>query len=160
MFPAAAQQDASKLKVLATFSIPGDFAGNVGGDRLDVTTLVGPNGDVHVYTPMAADAEAIGNAGLVILNGLGLEGWLPRLVKSSGSSATTVVATHGIEPRKGETPSRDRGAGSIDLARVAIGCERRDLCRQHPRRHGPCRSGQRRDLQGQCIGLSSQAGSA
>jgi zinc/manganese transport system substrate-binding protein len=117
ILPASAQQRATKLKVVATFSILGDFARNVGGDRVDVTTLVRPNGDVHVYTPTTADAEAIRNAGLVIVNGLGLEGWLPRLVESSGGHATTVVATHGIVPRKvaaGEILSRDRGAGSLD----------------------------------------------
>jgi zinc/manganese transport system substrate-binding protein len=117
ILPASAQQDATKLKVVATFSILGDFASNVGGDRVDVTTLVGPNGDVHVYTPTPADAQAIRNAGLVIINGFGLEGWLPRLVKSSGSNATTVVATHGIVPRKiaaGDMLSRDRGAGAVD----------------------------------------------
>ena len=75
ILPASAQQEATKLKVVATFSILGDFARNVGGDRVDVTTLVGPNGDVHVYTPTAADAETIRNARLVIVNGLGLEGW-------------------------------------------------------------------------------------
>ncbi len=117
ILPASAQQEATKLKVVATFSILADFARNVGGDRIDVTTLVGPNGDVHVYAPTTADAEAIRNAGLVIVNGFGLEGWLPRLVESSGGHATTVVATHGIVPRKvaaGEILSRDRGAGSPD----------------------------------------------
>jgi zinc/manganese transport system substrate-binding protein len=117
MLPADAQQEASKLKVVATFSILGDFARNVGGDRVDVTTLVGSNGDVHIYSPTTADAEAIRNARLMIVNGLGLEGWLPRLVKSSGGNATTVVATRGIAPRKvtaGEVLSRDRGAGSVD----------------------------------------------
>jgi zinc/manganese transport system substrate-binding protein len=117
MLPAAAQQEASKLKVVATFSILGDFARNVGRDRVDVTTLVGPNGDVHVYSPTTGDAEAIRNARLVIVNGLGLEGWLPRLVESSGSEATTVVATKGIAPRKiaaGEILGHDRGAGSVD----------------------------------------------
>jgi zinc/manganese transport system substrate-binding protein len=117
ILPASAQQDATNLQVVATFSILGDFARNVGGDRVEVTTLVGPNGDVHVYTPTTADAEAIRNARLVIVNGLGLEGWLPRLVKSSGGNATTVVATHGIVPRKvaaGEILRRDRGVGSVD----------------------------------------------
>ncbi|MCC8973201.1 metal ABC transporter substrate-binding protein [Bradyrhizobium sp. Cham227] len=117
ILPASAQQDARKLPVVATFSILADFARNIGGDRVDVTTLVGPNGDVHVYTPTTADAEAIRNVSLVIINGLGLEGWLPRLVKSSGSNATTVVATRGIAPRKvaaGEILSRDRGVGSVD----------------------------------------------
>jgi zinc/manganese transport system substrate-binding protein len=117
ILPASAQQGATKLKVVATFSILGDFARNVGGDRVEVTTLVGPNDDVHVYTPTTADAEAIRDARLVIVNGLGMEGWLPRLVESSGSNATTVVATHGIVPRKiaaGEILSRGHGAGSMD----------------------------------------------
>ncbi|WP_456718239.1 MULTISPECIES: metal ABC transporter solute-binding protein, Zn/Mn family [unclassified Bradyrhizobium] len=111
--PASAQEKAAKLEVVATFSILGDLARNVGGSHVDVTALVGPNGDVHVYSPTPADAEAIRNARLVIVNGLGLEGWLPRLIKSSGSNAITVVATHGIVPRNiaaGEILSRDHGA--------------------------------------------------
>src|SRR5689334_9788669 len=98
--PAHAQGGAGRLKVVATFSILGDFAREVGGDRVDVSTLVGPNGDVHVYTPSAADADAIRQARLVIVNGLGLEGWLPRLVQASGGHATVVTAALGIEPRK------------------------------------------------------------
>ena len=67
---------------------------------IKVTTLVGPNSDVHVYTPAPADAKKIADAKLVIINGLGLEGWLPRLVQSSGSKAAIVTATNGIAPRK------------------------------------------------------------
>lgn len=117
ILPVSAQQETSKLKVVATFSILGDFARNVGGDRVVVMTLVGPNGDVHVYTPTPADAEAIRNAKLVIVNGLGLEGWLSRLVESSGGGATTVVATLGIAPRKaaaGDMSSPDRRPRSLD----------------------------------------------
>lgn len=88
-----------RLNVVATFSILGDFARNVGGDRVNVTTLVGPNSDTHVYTPSPSDAKKIADARLVTVNGLGLEGWLPRLVKSSGSKAATVVATKGIKTR-------------------------------------------------------------
>jgi zinc/manganese transport system substrate-binding protein len=115
--PASAQEKAAKLKVVATFSILGDFARNVGGNEVDVTSLVGPNGDIHVYPPTPADAEAVRNARLVIVNGLGLEGWLPRLVESSGGNATTVVTTHGIVPRTitaGEILSRDNGAFAPD----------------------------------------------
>ncbi len=89
-----------KINVVASFSILGDFAKNVGGDRINVTTLVGPNSDVHVYTLAPADAKKIADAKLVIINGLGLEGWLPRLVQSSGSKAAIVTATNGIAPRK------------------------------------------------------------
>jgi zinc/manganese transport system substrate-binding protein len=97
VIPLRAQE---KIQIVASFSILGDFARNVGGDRVNVTTLVGPNSDVHVYTPGPADAKKIADAKLVIINGLGLEGWLPRLVQSSGSKATVVTATSGIAPRK------------------------------------------------------------
>jgi zinc/manganese transport system substrate-binding protein len=89
-----------KINVVVSFSILGDFVSNVGGDRVNVTTLVGPNSDVHVYTPAPADAKKIADAKLVVVNGLGLEGWLPRLVQSSGGKATIVTATNGIAPRK------------------------------------------------------------
>jgi zinc/manganese transport system substrate-binding protein len=88
-----------KIRIVASFSILGDFARNVGGERVDVATLVGPNSDVHVYTPAPADAKKIADARLVIINGLGLEGWLPRLVQSSGGKAAIVTATSGIAPR-------------------------------------------------------------
>jgi zinc/manganese transport system substrate-binding protein len=89
-----------RLNVVASFSITGDFARNVGGERVSVTTLVGPDGDVHVYTPAPADAKKIADAKLVVINGLGLEGWLPRLVQSAASKATIVTATNGIAPLK------------------------------------------------------------
>src|SRR4051794_10805019 len=89
-----------KIQIVASFSILGDFAKNVGGDRVNVTTLVGPNSDVHVYTPGPADAKKIADAKLVIVNGLGLEGWMARLVQSSGSKAAIVVATNRVALRK------------------------------------------------------------
>ncbi len=91
---------ADRLNVVASFSILSDFIGNVGGDRVKLTTLVGPNGDVHVYTPAPRDAKRVAEARLVIVNGLGLEGWLPRLVQSSGSKAEVVIASRGIAPLK------------------------------------------------------------
>ncbi|QWG22817.1 zinc ABC transporter substrate-binding protein [Bradyrhizobium sediminis] len=95
--PARAQE---RLNVVASFSILGDYVRNVGGDRVSVTTLVGPNSDVHVYSPTPADAKKIADARLVIVNGLGLEGWLPRLVQSAGGKARIIAATDGIAPRK------------------------------------------------------------
>ena len=71
--PAVAQD---KLKVLATFSILGDFVRNVGGDRVEVATLVGPNSDAHVYAPAPADAKKVADAKVVFTNGLGFEGWM------------------------------------------------------------------------------------
>lgn len=96
--PAFAQSEA-KLPVVASFSILGDFVKNVGGDRIALTTIVGPNGDSHVYQPTPADAKALADAKVVVVNGLGFEGWMDRLVKASGTKAEVVVATKGITPR-------------------------------------------------------------
>ena len=89
-----------RLNVVASFSILGDFAKNVGGDHVSVTTLVGPNGDVHVYTPAPADAKKVADAKLLVINGFGLEGWLPRLLQASGGKAPIITATKGIAPLK------------------------------------------------------------
>jgi zinc/manganese transport system substrate-binding protein len=97
--PARAQTQA-KLPVVATFSILADFARNVGGDRIDVAALVGANGDTHVYQPKPADAEKLSAARLIVVNGLGLEGWIERLIKASGAKAPVIVATKGIDPQK------------------------------------------------------------
>lgn len=99
-----------RVKVVASFTILADFVRNIGGDHVDVVALVGPNADAHVYTPSPADAKTIAAAKLVVVNGLGFEGWLPRLVKSSGSNARIVVATEGIVPLK-DTPG---GHHSVD----------------------------------------------
>jgi zinc/manganese transport system substrate-binding protein len=88
------------LNVVASFSILGDFVKNVGGERVDVTTLVGPDGDVHVYAPAPADARKVADARLLVINGLGLEGWLPRLLQASGGKAPIITATKGIAPLK------------------------------------------------------------
>ena len=94
--PGARAQD--RLNVIATFSILGDFVKNVGGDGVEVATLVGPNGNAHVYAPSPGDAKKVADAKLVFVNGLGFEGWLERLVKASGTKAPIVVATKGIKP--------------------------------------------------------------
>jgi zinc/manganese transport system substrate-binding protein len=87
-----------RLKVVASFSILADLVKNVGGDKVDVVSLVGPNGDAHVYAPAPPDAKKIADAKVLVINGLGLEGWLPRLVQSSGGKATIVTASKGVLP--------------------------------------------------------------
>ncbi|MBL8576051.1 MAG: zinc ABC transporter substrate-binding protein [Mesorhizobium sp.] len=89
---------AEPLKVVASFSIIGDFAKNVGGDRIELTTLVGPNGDAHVYEPKPADAASVAAADVVLVNGLHFEGFLNRLVEASGTKAAVVELTKGVEP--------------------------------------------------------------
>jgi zinc/manganese transport system substrate-binding protein len=126
-----------KIKVVATFSILADFVNNVGGDRVAVTSLVNPNGDVHVYTPTPADAKALAGASLVIVNGLGLEGWVERLVKASGTKAAIVVATTGIKPRAAEADhSRaepdPHAWQSVANAKIYVGSIRDALSRVDP----------------------------
>ncbi|TDT96420.1 zinc/manganese transport system substrate-binding protein [Azorhizobium sp. AG788] len=100
--PALAQSPApaAKLPVVASFSILGDFVKNVGGDRIALSTIVGPNADTHVYQPTPNDAKKLAGAKVIFVNGLGFEGWMDRLVKASGTKATVVVATKGITPRE------------------------------------------------------------
>jgi zinc/manganese transport system substrate-binding protein len=88
--PILCHASAGGLKVVATFSIIGDFAKQVGGDRIELTTLIGPHGDAHVYEPKPADVIAISSADIVLVNGLQFEGFLQRLVKM-GNSKTPVV---------------------------------------------------------------------
>src|SRR5262245_22570800 len=89
---------ADGLDVVASFSIIGDFARNVGGDRVKVTTIVGPDGDAHVYEPSPADAKAMARANVVLVNGLHFEGFLQRLVETSGAKASVVELTKGVTP--------------------------------------------------------------
>ena len=112
---------AERLNVVASFSILGDFVRNVGGDRVDVTTLVGPDSDVHVYTPAPSDAKRIADAKLVIVNGLGLEGWLPRLVQSAGSKAQVVTVSAGIAPLKLGSAADPHAWQSVPNAKIYVG---------------------------------------
>jgi zinc/manganese transport system substrate-binding protein len=115
--PARAQD---RLNVVTSFSILGDFVRNVGGDRVSVTTLVGPDGDVHVYTPAPADAKTIADAKLLVINGFGLEGWLPRLLQASGSKASIVTATQGIAPLKLGSDADPHAWQSVANAKIYV----------------------------------------
>ncbi|MAR73558.1 zinc ABC transporter substrate-binding protein [Halomonas sp.] len=83
-------------QVVASFSVLADMVRNVGGDRVEVTSLVGPDSDPHVYSPRPTDARALAEADLVVLNGLQFEGWMTRLLDASGYQGKTVVATDGV----------------------------------------------------------------
>ncbi|WFU17742.1 metal ABC transporter substrate-binding protein [Bradyrhizobium sp. CB3481] len=109
-----------RLNVVASFSILGDFVRNVGGDRVSVTTLVGPDSDAHVYTPTPADAKKIADARLIFVNGLGFEGWLPRLVQSAGSKAKIVTASDGISPLRLGSAADPHAWQSVTNAKVYV----------------------------------------
>ncbi|MGA0533457.1 metal ABC transporter substrate-binding protein [Hansschlegelia sp. KR7-227] len=108
---AAGPAVAEPLKVVASFSILGDLVARIGGDRVAVTTLVGPDGDAHVFSPSPADAKKVADARVIVENGLGLEGWMSRLAESAGSKAAVVIAARGVETRKMED---DEGGGAHD----------------------------------------------
>jgi len=100
LFGLPAEADAAdKVKAVASFSILGDMVKQVGGDRVDLTTLVGPDGDAHVFDPTPADAKILANAQILFVNGLGFEGWMDRLAISSGFTGKTVVASNAVKAR-------------------------------------------------------------
>lgn len=105
-----------RLNVVATFSILGDLVKAAGRERVQVTVLVGPGGDAHVYAPTPSDAKKLAAAQLVVANGLGFEGWISRLVKASGSKATLMVASQGVKLRRigGAHVDRREHAAEID----------------------------------------------
>ncbi|MEO5793552.1 MAG: zinc ABC transporter substrate-binding protein, partial [Rhodoferax sp.] len=102
-FGASAQ---TPIPVTTSFSILGDLVQVVGGDRVAVTALVGPNEDAHVFEPKPADAKAILQSKLVVTNGLGFEPWMGKLVKSAGYKGASVIASTGVQPRKMEDEGR------------------------------------------------------
>lgn len=95
----AVARAAGPLKVAASFSILADLAREVGGERIALTCLVGPDADTHVYEPTPADAKALAQADLILVNGLGFEGWMARLVKSSKSKAAVAALSAGVKAR-------------------------------------------------------------
>jgi len=122
-----------RLSVVASFSILGDLVKNVGGDKVDVATLVGPNGDVHVYAPAPSDAKKNADAKLLVVNGLGLEGWLPRLVQSAGSKASIVTASDGITPLSLGKEADPHAWQSVPNVKVYVANNRDALIAADPR---------------------------
>jgi zinc/manganese transport system substrate-binding protein len=116
---------AAPLKVVASFTVIADLAKNVGGDRVDITTIVGPDGDAHVYEPSPADAVAMAKADVVLVNGLHFEGFLQRLVEASATNAAIVELTKGVtqidfKPEFAEADHDHADAGDADHDHGAI----------------------------------------
>jgi zinc/manganese transport system substrate-binding protein len=103
-----------RLRVVASFSILRDLAAHVGGGRVDVAALVGPGGDAHVYEPSPADARTVGAAALIVVNGLGFEGWMERLAQASAATAPVIVASAGVAPRHAGHPDDAAPAAGPD----------------------------------------------
>ena len=108
MNPAQAQGTGD---VVASMSIIADLVQQVGGARVSVASLVGPGGDAHVFQPSPADARRVAQARALFVNGLGIEGWLPRLVQASGGKATVVTVSTGVKPIRDDA---EGGAHGVD----------------------------------------------
>ena len=104
--PALAQQRPS---VVASFSILADMTRQIGGDRIALRAIAGADVDAHGFQPKPSDAAALNNSALVIRNGLGFEGWLDRMIRSSGFKGRLVTTTEGITPRLMEAHGHDHG---------------------------------------------------
>ena len=104
-----------RTQVVATFSILADMVKQIGGDHVAVTSLVGPNGDAHMLRPSPDDARAVNQAKLLVVNGLGFEGWLDRLVEASDFKGAKITATDGAnliayeEGAHGDDDHADKG---------------------------------------------------
>ncbi|NJM41001.1 MAG: zinc ABC transporter solute-binding protein [Anaerolineae bacterium] len=90
----------AKLKVVATFSVLGDFVRVIAGDAVSLKTLVGPDGDAHDFEPAPSDSVMLAEADVIIENGLAFESWLDGLYAASSSKATRVVASAGVTTRE------------------------------------------------------------
>jgi zinc/manganese transport system substrate-binding protein len=90
---------AGRLQIVASFSVLGDMVREIAGGAADVTSLVGPDGDAHAFDPTPVDARKVAAADLLVVNGLGLEGWLDRVTAAAGYKSPIVVASAGITPR-------------------------------------------------------------
>ncbi len=113
--PAAAEP----LRAVATFSILADLVRQVGGAQVSVTSLVGPNADAHSYNPAPADSRTLAQAQVIVVNGLGFEGWIDRLVRASGTRAPVVVASRGVktvaaDPEHSHDHAHDHGRDSAE----------------------------------------------
>jgi zinc/manganese transport system substrate-binding protein len=101
----------TQIETIASNTIIADLVAQVGGERIKVETLAGAGVDAHVFQPAPADARRVAAARLVFVNGLGLEGWLPRLVQATGGKAQVVTLSKGVKPirEKGNAQGHSHG---------------------------------------------------
>jgi zinc/manganese transport system substrate-binding protein len=94
-----AAAEAAPVPVVASFSILGDMTARIGGDRIALRVIAGPEVDPHGFQPRPSDVAALRDARVVVRNGLGFDGWMDRLVRSAGFRGPVATATEGIAPR-------------------------------------------------------------
>jgi zinc/manganese transport system substrate-binding protein len=103
-----AMASAAELRVVASFSVIADMVRVIGGGDIQLSVLAGVGEDVHAYQPTPGDVRALAQARLIVVNGLGLETWMDhRLIRSSGTQGTIVVASDGVKPIPARTHRHD-----------------------------------------------------
>jgi zinc/manganese transport system substrate-binding protein len=107
-----------KIKVVATFSVIGDMVANVGGDHVDLVTLVGPRGDTELFKPSLADGKNVAEAKIVFMNDLNdeFEPWLEPLLKRVKFGGSKIVVSRGTKTYSSseERAPRSKAAEEID----------------------------------------------
>ena len=129
---------AETVRVVASFSILADMVRRVGGERVSVHALVGPDSDTHVFRPSPEDAKRLARADLVVVNGLRFEGWMERLTAAAGYAGPVVVATEGVTPLRngGHQDHGDKG-GHGDHGDHGDKDGHGDHADEHGHHHGP-----------------------
>lgn len=107
----AAVAQAAEVKAVASFTVLADVVSEVGGDRVEVSSLIGPNGDPHAYEPTPNDVRRVRDADVVFMSGLGLEGWMGRLIEASGFEGSPVVVSDNIHTREMGESSHEHDHG-------------------------------------------------
>ena len=127
---------ATPPRVVASFSILADMARELAPAGTEVSALVGPDADAHVFEPTPADGRRLAQADLVLVNGLGFEGWIDRLIKVSGYRGEIVVATAGVQPRRAGAAADPHAWQDLSLARRYVANLSAAFARRWPARHG------------------------
>lgn len=116
MASAGGKTEPKPMPVVASFSVLGDMVAEIGGDHVKLTTIIGLGGDAHSFEPTPEQARALSEARVLVVNGLGFEAWLPRLLASSNFRGQQIIASQGIEPllldagERAGRPGRKQGA--------------------------------------------------
>lgn len=100
MISSAVVEASDKLAVTASFSILGDLVAVVGGERVEISTLVGPNEDAHVFEPTPMDVKNIARTKLVVAHGLGFDHWMSRLAAAANYKGEILLASDGVDVRQ------------------------------------------------------------
>ncbi|MCX7208062.1 MAG: zinc ABC transporter substrate-binding protein [Proteobacteria bacterium] len=100
LLAASSLAQAAPLKVAASFSVLSNLVQEVGGQRVEVSSLVGMDEDAHIWQAKPADLKKLSTTSLFFVNGLGFEGWLKRVEQASAYKGKVITVSKNIKPRE------------------------------------------------------------